>query len=80
MKRNYERVHTLEHKTCDILAAEQLRYLRSVNRLIIGSLKVVGCSRDSKGNTNIYLVIRSRKRKFCVVLSLVKEKLEYLQC
>ena len=43
----------LEHKTCDILAAEQLRLMRFDNRLIIDSLKVVCCSRVQKGKSSI---------------------------
>ena len=77
----------LEHKTCDILAAERLRLMRFDNRLIIDSWKVVCWSKKGKTsilwhktmriqdiltNLGIYLAIYSRKRKFCVVLSLVK--------
>ena len=39
----------VEHKTCDILAAERLRLMRFDNGLIIDSLKVECCSIVKKG-------------------------------
>ena len=42
-------VMELEHKTCKILAAERLRWMRFDNRLIIDTLKVVCCSKVKKG-------------------------------
>ena len=47
-------VWTLEHKTCDILAAERLRLMRFDNRLIIDSLNMVCCSIIRKGKTSIF--------------------------
>ena len=35
---------------------------------------------DILTNLGIYLVICSRKKKCCIVLSLVKEKLEHMRC
>ena len=37
------RVSLLEHKTCDILAAERLRLMRFDNRLIIDSFQEAVC-------------------------------------
>ena len=47
------RTCSVEHKTCDILAAERLRLKRFDNRLIIDSSKVVCCSRVRKGEISI---------------------------
>ena len=38
----------IEHKTCDILAAERLRLMRFDNQLIIDSLKVVSVTESGK--------------------------------
>ena len=48
-------VWTLEHKTCDILAAERLQLMRFDNRLIIDSLNVVVWPRVRRGKTGISL-------------------------
>ena len=79
----------IEHKTCDIIAAERLQLMRFDNRIIIESLKLVCFSSESivchktmriqDILTNLYLVICSRKRKCCVVRLLVMEKPEQLQ-
>ena len=39
----YMAVYLLEHKTCDILAAERLRLMRFDNRLIIDSFQEAVC-------------------------------------
>ena len=45
----------LEHKTCDILAAERLQLMRFDNRLIIvDSLKVARCSGKKNNENTIY--------------------------
>ena len=49
----YMCIYVLEHKTCEILAAERLRLIRFDNRLIIDSLKVVYCSGVRKRKTSI---------------------------
>ena len=51
-------VWTLEHKTCDILAAERLQLIRFDNRLFIDPLKVVCCSRVRKGKQAFWDIIQ----------------------
>ena len=57
-------VCALEHKTCDILAAERLRLMRFDNRLIVESLKVVCCPREKNRNQDILTAERLRLMRF----------------
>ena len=72
----------LEHKTCNILAAERLQLMIFDNRLIIDSLKAAHCSllfsvvQEFRKEKQAFCDI---KQKYCVVLPLVKEKLEHLR-